>query len=107
MDFSEIIKQIRARNNESQEEMAERLNLSQGSITGWETGVRTPSFKTLIKIADTYNVSVDYLLGRELPVQPPEPDTVAAHTEEPLTPEMERRVQELAEAVYKKLIARK
>ncbi|MBR2175652.1 MAG: helix-turn-helix transcriptional regulator [Clostridia bacterium] len=40
------------------------LNLAQNTISQYETGVREPDFQTLIAIADYFNVSIDYLLGR-------------------------------------------
>ena len=44
--------------------MADKLNVSQRTIASWEAGDRMPSYDVLIKIADTYMVSTDYLLGR-------------------------------------------
>ena len=47
----------------TQEELAEKLNISQKSISKYETGVRKPSFETLTEMAKLFNVSTDYLLG--------------------------------------------
>lgn len=47
----------------TQEELAEKLNISQKSISKYETGARKPSFETLTKMAKLFNVSTDYLLG--------------------------------------------
>ncbi|MFV0239535.1 MAG: helix-turn-helix domain-containing protein [Lacrimispora sphenoides] len=49
--------------NITQEELAEKLNLSQKSISKYETGARNPSYDTLTQIAKFFNVSTDYLLG--------------------------------------------
>ena len=47
----------------TQEELAEKLNISQKSISKYETGARKPSFETLTEMAKLCNVSTDYLLG--------------------------------------------
>lgn len=44
--------------------MAMDLNANQNTISRYETGEREPSLLELIKIADYFNVSVDYLLER-------------------------------------------
>ena len=44
--------------------LAMELNMNQNSISRYETGEREADYKTLIAIADYFNVSVDYLLGR-------------------------------------------
>ena len=44
------------------------LGISPGAIGNWKDG-STPNGETLVKIADYFNVSVDYLLGREIPPQ--------------------------------------
>ena len=49
----------------TQEELAEKLNISQKSISKYETGARKPSFETLTEMAKLFNVSTDYLLGRK------------------------------------------
>jgi len=48
----------------SQYELAERLKFSRGQIANYEQGTREPDFYTLGKIADFFQVSTDYLLGR-------------------------------------------
>jgi transcriptional regulator with XRE-family HTH domain len=47
-----------------QKDIAKELNLTQESISFYESGKREPDYKTLIKFADFYGVSVDYLIGR-------------------------------------------
>ena len=47
--------------------MAELLNCSQQTINVWESGQHTPKITILVKIADLFSVSVDWLLGREIP----------------------------------------
>ncbi len=47
-----------------QREMAEQLGLSFRGYQGYETNQTEPKLATLIAIADYYNVSIDYLVGR-------------------------------------------
>jgi len=49
----------------SQKELAKYLNISAGNLCEWEKGRIEPSLFFLIKIADYFKCSVDYLLGRE------------------------------------------
>jgi transcriptional regulator with XRE-family HTH domain len=48
----------------SQYEMAKRLGFSRGQLANYEQGTRAPDLETLQKIADFFEVTVDYLLGR-------------------------------------------
>lgn len=56
--------EIRKSKHISQVKMALDLNVSQNSISRYETGEREPDIQTLIKIADYLDVSLDYLLER-------------------------------------------
>lgn len=44
--------------------MAEKLGITQPSYIRYENGTSEPKLETLVKIADIFDVSVDYLLGR-------------------------------------------
>lgn len=48
----------------SQVVLAMAMNMSQNSISRYETGEREADYKTLIAFADFFNVSIDFLLGR-------------------------------------------
>ena len=58
------LKEIRKARGISQLKMALDLNTNQNTISRYETGEREPGICELIKIADYFNVSVDYLLER-------------------------------------------
>ncbi len=58
------LKEIRKRKGISQLKMAMDLNTNQNTISRYETGEREPGIAELIKIADYFNVSIDYLLER-------------------------------------------
>lgn len=63
MNTFQIIKYLCDHNGISVAELERRLNLSNGSIARWKTA--SPNSKALASIADYFDVSVDYLLGRE------------------------------------------
>lgn len=63
--FGEQFSGLRIENNFSRAQLAERLNVSVRLISYWENGQRECDFDMLIKIADLFSVSVDYLLGRK------------------------------------------
>lgn len=72
--FSIILKKLREDKGLSQYALAPILNVSQSTIGNWEAGSRIPDTTMLCKLADYFNVTVDYLLGREnkekTPIQP-------------------------------------
>lgn len=58
------LKEIRTARRISQLKLALDLNTCQNTISRYETGEREPGIKELIKLADYFDVSVDYLLER-------------------------------------------
>lgn len=54
-------------NHIQQKELSTYLGLSKNTMTGWKNGNNTSYMKHLPKIAEFFNVSVDYLLGKETP----------------------------------------
>lgn len=64
MNFSSILKELREKRNYTQDELGKLLNLSKNAISHYENDTNRPSFETLEKLADIFDVSVDYLLGR-------------------------------------------
>lgn len=61
-DFGYRLKNLRQQHHLTQTQVANRLNLSKTSISGYENNVKTPSQDVLIKLAGLYRVSTDYLL---------------------------------------------
>lgn len=55
---------LRSEKGLSQYEAAERLGFSRGKLANYEQGSRQPDYDTLQIIADFYDVTIDYLLGR-------------------------------------------
>lgn len=63
--FSIRLKLLREAKEISTQKLADALGLkSKGSITQFEKGLNLPSFNTLITLADYFDVSLDYLVGR-------------------------------------------
>lgn len=58
------LKELRKEKNISQLKLALDLSMNQNTISRYETEERQADYETLIKIADYFNVSIDYLLGR-------------------------------------------
>lgn len=64
------LKELRKKKKLSQLRLATELNTTQNTISRYETGEREPGIKDLIKLADYFNVSIDYLLERTDNPQP-------------------------------------
>ncbi len=58
------LKLMREKRGISQLRLAMDLGLTQNSVSRYESGVREADYKTLIALADYFNVSIDYLLER-------------------------------------------
>lgn len=58
------LKKLREENNISQEQLANKLNVSASSIGMYETDKREPSDEIKTKIAKIFDVSIDYLVGK-------------------------------------------
>ena len=58
------LRKFREMRGMTQSEMGARADIAAASISHFETGQRTPSLETLVKLADSLNVTVDALLGR-------------------------------------------
>ncbi|MDT2860557.1 helix-turn-helix transcriptional regulator [Lactococcus lactis] len=63
--FAERLKELRKINGLTQSQVAYGLGTKQPVYHRWETGERSPSIETLIKLADYFDVSIDYLVGRK------------------------------------------
>lgn len=58
----DYLKELRIKNNFSQEKLGEQLGLSRQSISKWEQGYALPDTENLLKLSELYNVSVDSIL---------------------------------------------
>ena len=60
-----IIKELRTEKKISQQELAQAIGVSQKAIDYWERDVNEPKASYIVRLADYFNVSADYLLDRE------------------------------------------
>lgn len=58
------LKELRKQNNKTQQDLATYLNIARSTYNGYELENNEPNLDTLIKLADFYNVTLDYLVGR-------------------------------------------
>lgn len=61
--FKIRLKEQREKAGLSQNEFAKIIGVKQSAVGNWESGIREPNFNMLLKISDSLNVSIDYLLG--------------------------------------------
>ena len=64
-DLPEKLKNLRLKYGYSQKQVAEKVGMSPSIVSGYETGERTPSTEILLSLSYLYNVSTDYLLGKQ------------------------------------------
>lgn len=63
--LGKTIKELRLEEGISQRELGKRLNVCNQTVSFWEGGQREPDLDTLIKIANYFQVTTDFLLGIE------------------------------------------
>ena len=68
------LRELREEKGISQKELGKLFNVAQNTISNWENGTREPDTKTLVKLAELFECSVDYLVGRTDDPRPPDPD---------------------------------
>ena len=66
MAFKDSLKKLRIRNNLSQIELAEKLNVKQYVISSWEIGRSEPSINQIVELANIFKVPTDYLLDKDV-----------------------------------------
>jgi|AGTN01.1.fsa_nt_gi Predicted transcriptional regulators len=74
------LKVLRLQKKLYQRDIAKHLNVAPTTYLYWEKGVTEPSQEALIKLAEFYGVSVDYLLGRDDRAELPQLDGAFYHT---------------------------
>lgn len=68
--FSKRLKSLRHERNYSQKLVAQLTSVSRQAVNSWEKGKATPTYETLVKLCDIYNVSSDYLLDTQCATPP-------------------------------------
>ncbi len=65
VDFSIRIKQLRKDKHLTQAQVAKRIGVTASMVSAYETDIRLPSYEVLVRLADLFGVTVDYLLCRQ------------------------------------------
>ncbi|MED4971384.1 helix-turn-helix domain-containing protein [Parageobacillus toebii] len=76
MTFGKRLRFLRKKRNMTQKDLADRFNLGESTIGMYERDEREPSFEFVRQLADFFNVTTDYLLGRTDNPNPPENDDI-------------------------------
>lgn len=107
--FPERLKQLREEMELTQKILGSMLNVSDATINRYEKGLRNPDPNTLAKLAEIFNVSTDYLLGRtntRTPTTQSEESVYAAHRDDgydqPLDPETLAYINRAVEEAFRK-----
>ncbi len=64
MDFCARLKSLRTEKNLTQKELADSVGMTDRAIQRYEYGEREPAYQCLLALADFFDVSIDYLVGR-------------------------------------------
>lgn len=106
MNFGVRLRELRKERGLTQAELAKLLSIGESTISFYESGKRQPDYETLIRLADFFNVSVDYLIGRTDNKNNSGIETLAAHrSDDPLNELPEEARKSLEE--FKEFILRK
>ena len=65
VDFSQRLKQLRKDKHMTQAQVAKRIGVTASMVSSYETDIRLPSYEVMVRIADLFGVTVDYLLCRQ------------------------------------------
>ena len=64
MILNQRLKSLRVQNNVTQQKVADALGVTVGNVQKFEYGTAKPKLENVIKLANFFNVSLDYLVGR-------------------------------------------
>ena len=65
VDLAMRLRQLRVDKHLRQEQVANLIGVTKGAVSAYENDIRQPSYDVLIRLANLYRVSTDYLLGRQ------------------------------------------
>lgn len=63
-NITEQIKTLRKQNGYTQQQVADKVNVSRSAYSQYEMGLKQPTIDTLYQLAELYKCSIDYLVGR-------------------------------------------
>lgn len=65
VEFSQRLRQLRTDKHLTQAQVAKRVGVTSSMVSSYETDIRLPSYDVMIRLADLFGVTVDYLLCRQ------------------------------------------
>lgn len=63
--IADKVKELREKNNMTQNEVARKLGITRSSVNAWEMGISVPSTMYIVELSRIFSVSADYILGLE------------------------------------------
>ena len=94
MILSDKIMILRRRNGWSQEELAERLDVSRQSVSKWEMGQSVPELDKIVQLSNLFGVSSDILIRDEIELSEPATQARQGSDSDPFAEESERKTAE-------------
>lgn len=64
MEIGEVIRKLRLEKSMGQKELSELMGVGRNAVSMWESGVRYPSREKMEKLAELFNVDLDYMYGK-------------------------------------------
>ena len=64
IELGDRLRKLRMENHLRQDQVARLVGVERSSVSLWEVNLRQPSYTTLVRLANLYGVTTDYLLGR-------------------------------------------
>ena len=96
--FANRLKKLRKENKITQKELASNINVSPSTIGLYEQGRRAPDNETLAEIADYFEVTTDYLLGRTNQKYFKSEDTISFHTKKKINDKDVKTIKNIVDA---------
>ncbi|ACA59298.1 helix-turn-helix domain protein [Candidatus Desulforudis audaxviator MP104C] len=97
--FGETLKRLRHRMGLRQNDVAGMLGVERSTVANWERGVKQPSLDTLIKLSETFGVSLDELVGAAQPTAPLPPAYYQVLASDPLVVLLAKRTSVPAKTI--------
>ena len=95
--FCKTLKMLREANHLTRSEMAKKLNITSQAYANYENGNRKPNMDMIIKLADFFNVSTDFLLGRSNKLKEKEEENVYLINTEGLSEDEIQDIEKMVE----------
>jgi transcriptional regulator with XRE-family HTH domain len=106
--FAKRLKELRLKSEYSQKQLGDLLGITQQAVQKWEKAIAHPDIDAIIKMANLFDVTVDYLLGRtdtpkvEIVKAPPNSGADELYVlkgSEPFTPKQAEYIRNLIESI--------